>query len=272
MNKKDILFYLAIFILVAVFIMSILAPWLSPFDPNQIDMQNKLKAPSKEFLLGTDLLGRDILSRIIHGGRVSIALAILATFLSMSFGLLVGVFAGYFGGKVDAIINVILNIFQGLPSICFILAIIGVIGTGEESLILALVITSWAGFARIVRTETLKVRKEDFITTLKCFGASSFRIIFLHVIPNIIPNISVLFATRLGRSILTISALSYLGLGIKPPTPDWSVMISDAKMNYRSNPHLIIIPGICIFLVLFAINTIGDYLRDKTDIKTMEIQ
>lgn len=270
--KKNILFYLSIFILAVVVFISIFAEYIAPYDPNLINMDIKLSPPSSANIFGTDTLGRDMLSRIIYGGRISIVLAIVATMLSMGFGLLIGVFAGYFGGRIDFFVNILLNIFQGLPSICFTLAIVGVIGTGEKSLVFALVITSWAGFARIVRTETLKVRKEAFVEGLRCFGASDFRIIFLHIIPNILPNISVLFATRLGRCILTISALSYLGLGIRPPSPDWSVMISDARMDYRSAPYLIIIPGICIFLVLFAINTLGDYFRDKTDVKNIEIQ
>lgn len=270
--KTSRLVYFSIFILILVFFVSIFAKIISPYDPNLINMDIKLNLPSKEHLLGTDYLGRDILSRIIYGGRVSIVLSILATLLSMGVGLIIGVISGYFAGKIDIFINIVINIFQGLPSICFILAIIGILGTGEKSLLITLIITSWAGFARIVRAEALKVRKENFIEMLKCFGASDFRIIFLHIIPNIIPNLAVLFATRLGRCILTISALSYLGLGVRPPHPDWSVMISDAKIYFRSFPHLIIIPGICIFLVLFAINTLGDYLRDKTDVKSIEIQ
>lgn len=267
-----IMFWAAIFILLSVVFVSIFADWIAPFDPNQINMDIKLQPPSAQHWLGTDALGRDMLSRIIYGGRVSIVLALLATVLSMGFGIILGVVAGYFGGKVDWLISIFINIFQGLPSTCFILAIVGVMGAGGKSLVIALVITSWAGFARVVRTETLKVRKESYIEGLRCFGAGNFRLIFLHIVPNILPNVIVLFATRLGRLILTISALSYLGLGIRPPTPDWSVMISDARLNYRSAPYLIIIPGIFIFLVLFSINILGDYLRDKSDVRSIEVQ
>lgn len=271
-SAKDLLFWMAIVILAAVVLLNIFADFIAPYDPNLINMEIKLQPPSAEHWLGTDALGRDMLSRILYGGRVSIVLALFATALSMGFGLFIGVLAGYFGGKIDWLISIGINIFQGLPSTCFILAIVGVMGPGAKSLVIALVITSWAGFARVVRTETLKVRKESFIEGLRCFGASDMRLIFFHIIPNILPNVSVLFATRLGRCILTISALSYLGLGIRPPTPDWSVMISDARLNYRSAPYLIIIPGIFIFLVLFSINILGDHLRDKTDVRSIEVQ
>ena len=170
-KSNNFLFWIAVFILVMVVLVNIFADFITPFDPNFINMDIKLQPPSKEHWLGTDALGRDILSRIIYGGRVSIVLALFATIMPMGFGLLIGVFAGYFGGKIDWLISIFINIFQGLPSTCLILAIVGVLGTGEKSLLIALVLTSWAGFARVVRTETLKVCKESFIEGLRCFGA-----------------------------------------------------------------------------------------------------
>lgn len=271
-KKSSFLFWLSIVVLIGVIGISVFAPVLAPQDPNLVNMQIRLQPPSLDYWFGTDALGRDMLSRMIYGGRVSIVLALLATASSMALGLVLGMMAGYFGGKVDAFLSMLINIFQGLPSVCFILAIVGMMGPGAKSLLVALVITSWAGFARIVRTETLKVRNESFVEGLRCFGASDVRLLFLHILPNILPNVSVLFSTRLGRSILTISSLSYLGLGIRPPTPDWSMMISDARLHYRSAPYLIVIPGMCIFTVLFAINTLGDYLRDKVDVRNMEVQ
>lgn len=271
-KKSSFLFWFSIVVLIGVIGISVFAPVLAPQDPNLVNMQIRLQPPALDYWFGTDALGRDMLSRMIYGGRVSIVLALLATASSMALGLVLGMMAGYFGGKVDAFLSMLINIFQGLPSVCFILAIVGMMGPGAKSLLVALVITSWAGFARIVRTETLKVRNESFVEGLRCFGASDVRLLFLHILPNILPNVSVLFATRLGRSILTISSLSYLGLGIRPPTPDWSMMISDARLHYRSAPYLIVIPGMCIFTVLFAINTLGDYLRDKVDVRNMEVQ
>lgn len=272
-NKREkIGRYLSILLLSGILCMSIFAQWLAPYDPNLIQMEIKLQPPSYDHLLGTDSLGRDLLSRIIYGGRISIVIALIATVASMSFGMIIGIVAGYFGGIIDGFITILTTIFQGLPGTCFMIAIVGILGPGGKSLILALVITSWAGFARIVRSETLKIREESFVDGLKCFGMNDFRILFFHILPNILPNIILLFATRLGRCILSISALSYLGLGIKPPTPDWSVMISDARLHYRSAPYLIIIPGIFIFSVLFSINTLGDHFRDRTDIKSMEVQ
>lgn len=271
-KKSDFLFRISVIVLLIILLGNIFADWIAPYDPNQIDMKMRLQPPSATHLLGTDALGRDMFSRILYGGRVSIVLALLATGVSMTIGLLVGVVAGYFGGAVDWLFSILINIFQGLPSTCFILAIVGVLGPGTSSLVISLIFTSWAGFARVVRTETIKARNESYIEGLKCFGASHARLIFVHIIPNIFPNVCVLFTTRMGRCILTISALSYLGLGVRPPTPDWSVMISDARLHYRSSPHLILIPGIFIFAVLFSLNALGDYVRDKADVRSIEIQ
>lgn len=256
--------------LALIFIMSIFARYISPFDPNQINLDAKLLLPNSIYLFGTDNLGRDVLSRIIFGGRVSIVLAILATTLSMGIGLMFGVIAGYFSKGIDLFITTLTNILQALPSMCFMVAIIGIIGPGVKSMILGLVITSWTGFSRVVRTETLKLKNESFVEGLKCFGLSDFRIIFKHIIPNILPNLISLFTIRLGRSLLSIAGLSFLELGIKPPTPDWSVMINDSRMFFRSNPNLLIIPGIFIFISIFSINIIGEHLRNKIDVRNME--
>lgn len=271
-QPRTVLFWTALVVLLVIVLGNIFADYLTPYDPNRIDMSIRLQPPSSSHWFGTDELGRDLFSRMLYGGRVSIVLALFATTLSMGVGLLIGVAAGYFGGVTDWMIGILINIFQGLPSTCFILAIVGLMGPGANSLVVALIITSWAGFARIVRTETIKASRDSYIEGLRCFGAGHMRLIFLHIIPNILPNVSVLFATRLGRCILTISALSYLGLGIRPPTPDWSVMISDARLHYRSAPYLIVIPGTLIFSVLFSIHTIGDYIRDKIDVRSIEVQ
>ena len=269
MKRFKLCFALAM--LAVILISGMLAPWIAPYDPNATAMKERLLGPCGDHWLGTDSLGRDMLSRVLYGGRASILVALAATTLSMAFGLMLGVIAGYFGGWADFLVTALSNIFQGLPGTCLMIAIAGVMGPGIPNLILALALTSWAGFSRIVRTEALRIREEAYIEGLRALGASPLRLLLRHVIPNMIPNIVVLFTTRVGRCVLSIASLSYLGLGIRPPTPDWSVMISEARLNYRSAPHLIIVPGMAIFLLLLAINMLGDALRDRLDVQSMEV-
>lgn len=251
---------------------SLAAPVLAPYDPNEINMAQGLQGFSRAHLFGTDLLGRDMFSRILYGGKNSMILALAATLFTMCLGLFAGVAGGYFGGWWDAAITAVTNMFQGLPGTSLMIAIAGIMGPSFQSLMLALVLTGWTGFARVARTEAMRLNGENYIDGIRCMGGGSFYIIWKHLIPNIAGNIMILFTTRIGRSVLSLSALSYLGLGIQPPNPDWSVMISDARMNFRSAPHLILIPGLCIVLLVMSINLTGDLLRDYFDVKNAEVK
>lgn len=259
-----------IVILTVIIGFSLLAPILAPVNPGAVDMTQTLLPPSHKHLFGTDILGRDMFSRMLYGGRSSMLLALAATVGSMAFGMTVGTLAGYYGGILDDVVLICLNIFQGLPGTSLMIAIAGIMGPSFQSLIIALVITGWTGFARIIRTEVMRLKTENFIEGLKCLGAGNGTIIWRHIIPNMKGNTIVLFTTRIGRCMLSISGLSFLGLGVQPPAPDWSVMISDARMNFRSAPHLILAPGICMVLLLFGINLVGDMLRDMFDHKEGE--
>ena len=272
MKNTRIRLFIAAALLGVILLSNLLAPWFAPCDPNEADMRVRLQGASLEHPLGTDSLGRDMLSRVLYGGRSSMLVALAATVLSMALGMLLGVLGGYYGGMLDWCITAVANIFQGLPGTCLMIAIVGVLGPGIPNLLLALVLTSWAGFSRIVRTETLRIREEAYIEGMQALGAGNGRLLWRHIVPNMMANIIVLFTTRVGRCVLSIASLSYLGLGIKPPTPDWSVMISDARLNYRSAPHLIIVPGLCIFLLLFSINMLGDALRDLFDVRSQEVK
>lgn len=255
-------------ILLAIVLMTIFAPWLAPYDPLQIDMTNRLADPSPAHPLGTDALGRDVLSRVIYGGRASLLLAVAATCCSMAVGLAVGVAAGYCGGAVDVVITGISNVFQGLPGMVLMIALVGVLEPGTQSILLALVLTSWVGFSRLVRGEVLKVKEELYIEGMRCLGAGHLRIVLRHVLPNIRTNIIILFTTRVGRVVLSVAGLSYLGMGIQPPTPDWGEMISgSARRYFRTAPHLLWAPGLCIILLTLSINLLGDLLRDRLDVK-----
>ena len=255
-------------ILLAIILMTVFAPWLAPYDPLEVRMEDQLLPPCLAHPLGTDALGRDVLSRVIYGGRASLLLAVLATAASMLVGLAIGIAAGYCGGAVDAVITCISNVFQGLPGTILMIALVGVMARGAQSIILALVITSWVGFSRLVRGEVMRVKGEMYIEGMRCLGAGHLRIILRHVLPNIRTNIIILFTTRVGRVVLSVAGLSYLGLGIQPPTPDWGEMVSgSARRYFRTAPHLLWAPGICIILLTLSINLLGDLLRDRMDVK-----
>lgn len=272
MNNNKWQFYFASCTLSIIIIASILAPLLATHNPFQPDMASRLQGPSLAHLFGTDALGRDMFSRILYGGRASMLLSLAAAVISLGFGLFIGIISGYYGGKFDLGFTVLSNIFQGIPASCFMIAIAGIFGASIKSLICALVITSWAGFSRIVRAEVLQIKQEAFIEGLRCLGCSDWRILMRHILPHIINKLLVLFTIRVGRGILAVAGLSFLGLGVQPPTPDWSVMINDAISYYRSSPHLIIIPGMCIFLLIYSINILGDMLRNHLDIRFNEVR
>lgn len=267
-KKQNIKLIAVSSVLLLIVLMTIFAPWLAPYDPTAVQMETRLLAPCPAHPLGTDALGRDVLSRVIYGGRASLLLAVIATCCSMGVGLAIGILAGYCEGIVDTIITGISNIFQGLPSTILMIALVGILGTNNYSIVLALVLTSWVGFSRLVRGEVLKVKHELYIEGMYCLGASHWRMIWKHILPNIRTNIIVLFTTRVGRVVLSVAGLSYLGLGIQPPTPDWGEMISgSARRYFRSAPHLLWAPGICIILLTLCINLLGDLLRDTFDVK-----
>lgn len=269
---KKIQLYFALFVLAFIILGSIFAPFLVTHNPFEPDMANRLQGPCWEHLFGTDALGRDMFSRILYGGRASMLLTLVSSLLALVVGVSIGVLSGFYGGKLDMLFTVLSNIFQGIPGSCFMIAVAGILGPSIHSLVLALVLTSWAGFSRIVRAEVLQLLGEPFIEGLRCLGCSDWRIIVHHLLPNIANKLLVLVTIRLGRGILAIAGLSFLGLGVQPPTPDWSVMINDALMYYRSAPHLIIIPGLFVFLLIYALNIIGEHLRDRLDIQLDEVR
>ncbi len=272
MKKSNLQFYCAASVLLLIIGASILAPFLVTHNPFEPDMANRLQPPSWQHFFGTDALGRDMFSRILYGGRASILLSLASAILSLGVGLVIGLFCGFYGGKLDMLCTVASNIFQGIPGSCFMIAIAGIFGPSIKSLVLALVITSWAGFSRIVRAEVMQLKEEPFIEGLRCLGCSDSRLLLHHIIPNIVNKLLILFTIRVGRGILSIAGLSFLGLGVQPPTPDWSVMVSDAVLYYRSSPHLILIPGACIFFLIYAINNLGEFMRDKLDVRFNEVR
>ncbi len=265
-GKKEIYLYAGI--LGAILLLSFLAPWIAPCDPETIDFAQILSPPSAEHLLGTDDMGRDLFSRILYGGRQSILLAFLATALSACIGLLIGVAAGYYGGKVDLFITTCSSIFQGLPGTTMMIALTGVLGPGMRSLLIAVTLTSWVSFSRIVRGEVMRVKQEYYMESARGLGAGSLRLLCCHILPNIMESIIVLFTNKIGSVVLSVASLSYLGFGLQPPTPDWGIMIKEARTYFRSAPLMAIAPGICIILFVFSIHSIGNWLRDRMDVRS----
>lgn len=266
-SKIDPLAALALCLLGLLLAGSLLAPVLAPYPPTQINMAERLQGISAAHPLGTDTLGRDLLSRVLYGGRVSVLTAAAATALSMLLGLAVGLIAGYLGGWADGIITWFTSIFQGLPSTSVMIALAAILDPGVSSLLLALVLTSWASFSRVVRSSVLRLREEAYVEGARCLGAGRLRIITRYLLPNLLPEIAVLFTTRVGGVVLSVASLSFLGLGIQPPTPDWGVMISEARTSFRTAPMLILAPGACLIILSFGINYLGEVLRAHFDIR-----
>lgn len=245
--------------------MSVLAPILSPYPPNEVNMENRLQEPSRENIFGTDSLGRDVFSRMIYGGRQSLLLALLATLLALIIGVFIGFISGYYGGRIDFIMTNLSNVFLGIPGISIMIAFVGVLGPSIKSLLIAIVINSWVGFSRIVRGEVMAIKNEYYIEATKNMGAKDWWIFIRHILPNLSDSLIILFVSRIGTVILSVAALSYLGLGLQPPTPDWAIMISDARPYFRSYPLLVLGPGLCIILFVWSVLSIGDVMRDKLD-------
>jgi peptide/nickel transport system permease protein len=251
--------------LLAIVLACAFAPWIAPHDPDRIDIAQRLAPFSLDHVLGTDHLGRDVFSRLLHGGRSTVTLALLATAATLGVGIVYGAVSGYVGGRVDDAMQWIVLLFQGLPRLSFMLAIAGTLGPGAATLFIAVVVTSWADFSRLARAETLRIREEPYVEAARALGAGHAYVMAVYVVPNLIGPMAVLFTVEIARMILEIAALSFLGLGLQPPQADWGVMIADARAYFRAAPHLMIAPGLCIVAVSLAVNVLGDRLRDRLD-------
>lgn len=242
-----------------------LAPWLAPDDPNAIDLLHKLAGPSRVHLLGTDDLGRDVLSRLLFGGRASLATTFAVAVAISVIGLALGTVAGYRGGAVDAAISRLVDVMLSLPSFLLALAITAALGPGLGHILLAATISWWANYARIVRAAVLVEREKPYVEAARGTGASERRILVRHVLPNVVGPVVVMTTLELGGVLLGLTAFSFLGLGVRQPTAEWGAMLNDARSSYSSAPALMLGPGACIFLVVLGCNLLGDGLRDTLD-------
>jgi peptide/nickel transport system permease protein len=253
-------------VLIVIFLLTALfAPWLSPFDPIKMDLSQARIPPNKVHWLGTDELGRDILSRIIVGSRLSLIIGLGGVGLALLLGCNWGAIAAYYGGWADQVLMRLIDIMMAFPGILLAIVIIAITGPGIISVIVAIGVSSIPIFARLIRGSVMAVKNEDFIRASEALGSSHLRILFVHILPNVFAPVLVQFTLRLATAIITASALSFLGLGAQPPTPEWGAMLSTGRSFLRSAPHICVFPGLAIMLVVIGFNVFGDSLRDMMD-------
>jgi peptide/nickel transport system permease protein len=256
-------------IVFAVVFIAITAPWLTPYDPDEL-VGGTFLPPSSEFLLGTDNLGRDMLSRLMYGSRASIGASALATAVIVTIGITVGAWAGYSGGWVDSILMRIVDILLAFPSLILALAVVGVLGPGLRNMLIAVASVAWASYARLVRGMVLEIRERPFVQAAIALGGNRRFIVMKHIIPNIISPVIVLATLEMGILILTIAALNFLGLGVQPPTSEWGAMLNQGKNFFQRAPQVMIYPGLMISITVLGFNLLGDGLRDVLDPRHIE--
>jgi peptide/nickel transport system permease protein len=254
-------------VMVALFAaLAIFAPWIAPQDPAHIDLPARLAAPSAAHWFGTDELGRDILSRIIYGARISMLVGVSVVSFSLILGLTVGCIAGYYGGRVDRIVNVVvMNAFLSFPGILLAIAFVAFLGPGIFNLILALSIGGWVGYARLVRAQVLATREREFVEAARALGAGDWRVITRHILPNMIQPVIVQAAIGMAGAVLAEATMSFLGLGVPPPAATWGSMLNDGRSHLFDAPHLVLFPAVAVMLAVLSFNFIGDALRDYLD-------
>ena len=256
-------------LLIAFILMAIFAPWLAPHDPAQLNLNARLMSPSAHHWFGTDELGRDVLSRTIYGARVSLTVAVSVVAISLALGLVLGGAAGFFGGVTDTVVNIyVTNAFLALPGILLAVAVVAFLGPGLENLILALAISGWVGYARLVRAQVMAMKEREFVQAARSLGASNLRLMCRHILPNILQPIIVQAAVGMAAAVLAEATLSFLGLGVQPPTATWGAMLNDARSHLFESPHLILFPAVAVMLCVLSFNFIGDGLRDYLDPRT----
>ena len=254
-------------IVLLVILIGIIGPFVLKTDPSAQDVLNKLQPPSKEHWFGTDNYGRDIFTRIVYGTQLTLYVGFFSVAIGGVIGVILGIVSGYYGRFIDTVIMRIMDILLAFPGILLALAIVSVLGGSLTNVIIAVGIFSVPAFARIVRGSTLQVKKLEYIDAVRALGASDMRIIFRHILPNILSPIIVQATMRIATAILTASGLAFLGLGAQPPTPEWGLMLSDGRAYMHDSSHMVIFPGMMIIIVVLAFNIFGDGLRDALDPK-----
>ena len=267
---RNKLAFAGLVIVVLISLTAILAPWFVPYDPGLQQLPDRLTGPSRTHLFGTDELGRDIFSRVLLGTRVSMRVGATVVLFSTLIGVLIGGVAGFLGGRFDAFVSsIVIDSFLAFPGILLAIALVAFLGPGLDRIILALVAMGWVGFARLARGQVLKIKNLDFVEAARALGASGPRIFFLHVLPNIVQPVMVQVSVGMAVAILAEASLSFLGLGIAPPTPSWGAMLNEGRNHLFEAPHMIIFPSLLLMATVLSLNLLGDGIRDWLDPKTL---
>ena len=254
-------------IVIILVLCAVLAPIISPYEPNAQDPRNRLQGPSAGHWFGTDELGRDILSRIIYGARISMSVGLIAICISLIGGVTLGAIAGYYGGTIDNIIMRCMDVLLSIPTILLNISIVAALGSGLQNVMIAIGVSSIPGYCRIVRASILSLRDQDFVEASRAAGANDFFLITRHILPNCLAPLIVQATLRIGAAILSCASMSFLGLGIVPPTAEWGSMLSTGRDFLRDAPRVCIFPGLAIMAAVFSMNLVGDGLRDALDPK-----
>lgn len=250
-------------LLIVLALVAVCAPWVSPHDPLQVSLPEALQGPSAVHLLGTDQLGRDVLSRLIYGARISLVIGFIAVGISVVVGTAVGAVAGFYGGWVDAVLMRLVDTMLSIPTIFLLLAVIALVGPSIQLIMVVIGLTSWMGVARLVRAELLSLKEREFVLAARVLGASSARLILKHLLPNAMAPVLVSATLGVGGAILTESVLSYLGLGVQPPTPSWGNILNEGRVALGVAWWLTLSPGLCIFVTVLAFNLLGEGIRER---------
>lgn len=265
--KKNKLAMVGLAMLLLMIALAICAPLLADYQQQAIkqNMSDRLQHPNAAHIFGTDQYGRDLFARIIHGARISLAIGFSSVLISLAFGAIIGSVSGYYGGRIDNVLMRVMDVLLSIPQTLMAICIVAAMGASLPTLIMALSISSIPGFSRIVRSSILTIKGQEFIESAKAYGTNDAMVIFKHIIPNAIGPIIVQATLSLGTTILTTAALSFIGLGVQPPMPEWGTILSESRNQMRYYPYLVIIPGLAIVYAVFAFNLIGDGLRDALD-------
>lgn len=261
---------ISLIVIILYIVVCVGAPLFAPYDPLAQDLSQGLAKPSAEHILGCDKLGRDVLSRMIYGGRISLMIGLFPTLVSMTLGTILGITAGFVGGKVDMIIMRLADICMAFPSLLLAMVVSYTIGPGFLTIFLALSFVNWAGTARVVRSEVLSLREKEYVEAATSIGVKRWKIMLRHILPNCLPTLIVMLTNNIPGNILTESSLSFLGIGAQPPMTSWGLMVYQTKSYLDRNPTITLAPGIAILILVVAFNFLGDAVRDKLDPRLQE--
>ena len=270
LNRKNIILIIGIVIVAFLMFIIIFAPILEPYDPLKMKMSDKFLPPSTAHWFGTDYMGRDILSRVIEGSRVSLTTAMIVVLISAFIGTMIGLVSGFAGGALDTVLMRIVDVMLSFPTIVFALAISNFLGTGQINLIIAICCVQWVRYARIARGEALVLKNAEYMEAARSIGTSNVQMLFKYFFPNVISRILIMVSLDIGSIILYCASLSFLGLGAQPPSPDWGAMISDGKAYIQYAPWIAIFPGVAIAVSALGFNMMGDGIRDLLDPRMRE--